>query len=94
MPPRDEDEWLNPQYTDWSTDYRSVYEDLASGTTALNDRIAQELFDAGFVSMDYADSGLLNGIRESLSSYLMSEYGIDFDDVFDWDAWREAYGTE
>lgn len=90
---RNDDDWLNSQYSDWNEGYKDVYEHLAHGTDALNDRIAQELFDAAYVAMDYADTGLLQGIRDSLESYLMSEYGINFDDVFDWEAWREAYGT-
>ena len=29
---------------------------------------------------------------DALSDYIMDEYGIDFDDIFDWDAYREWYG--
>jgi len=30
--------------------------------------------------------------REFVIEYLDEVYGIDFDEAFDWDAWREAYG--
>lgn len=31
-------------------------------------------------------------MRQGLRAYVWQTYGVQFDDIFDWDAWREAYG--
>jgi hypothetical protein len=46
------------------------------------------LFDFGNVTRE--DRALaINALRD----YMESEYGMDFDDVFDWEAYREAYDS-
>lgn len=66
--------------------------DDAFGET-FSDPVAEALFhEAYFVRDSSFSPEELGAIRDSLTEYLRDEYGIDFDDVFDWDAWREAYG--
>jgi hypothetical protein len=46
------------------------------------------LFDFGNVTKE--DRALaINALRD----YMEQEYGMDFDDVFDWEAYREAYDS-
>jgi hypothetical protein len=57
----------------------------------FQDTTAQALFHAAYFDQDYTTSERV-AIREALAEYLEDEYDIDFDDVFDWEAWRESYG--
>lgn len=60
----------------------------------FNDPVAEALFHEGYFVRDSGFSpDELGAIRDSLTDYLRDEYGIEFDDVFDWDAWRESYGN-
>lgn len=76
---------------DWSTFEKNLWDPF--GDEVYNDRTAQALYHEGFYNFD-ARQGEITAIRENLRGYLMYEYGIDFDDVFDWDAWRENYEGE
>lgn len=56
-----------------------------------DDPTAQALFDAGYFSPGEWDSDQIAAIRGELDRYMMDEYGIDFSEVFDWEAWRSDY---
>jgi hypothetical protein len=58
----------------------------------MQDRHAQALFHEAFFRRDAWDSDQLGTLRDSLREYLYDTYDIVFDAVFDWEAWREAYG--
>jgi hypothetical protein len=58
----------------------------------MQDPNAQALFHEAFFHRDAWDSEQLGAIRDTLREYLYDTYDIDFDAVFDWEAWREAYG--
>ena len=54
------------------------------------DQWVQTLYDAALFDHDVASSDrsiILNQLRD----YMWDEYGMDFDNVFDWDGFREAY---
>lgn len=55
------------------------------------DPTAQALFHAAYFAPGEYEPDELSAIREQLASYLDAEYDIDFNEVFNWDAWREAY---
>lgn len=55
------------------------------------DPVAQYLYHEAYFNSDNWGSGALTRLRDDLRSYLMSEYGMSFDAVFDWEVWREAY---
>jgi hypothetical protein len=58
----------------------------------FHDPVAEALFhEAYFVRNSSFSAEELGAIRDSLQDYMRDEYGIDFNDVFDWDAWRESY---
>lgn len=57
----------------------------------FNDQTAQALFHAGYFDQSYETSERVQ-IRQALDDYLGEMYDLDFDEVFDWEAWRESYG--
>lgn len=81
----------------------SPFDDFSSAEDALwfdafgegfEDSHAQALYHAAYFEMEYSGDAL-QAIRDELKDYLQEYYDIDFDEVFDWEAWREAYdGTE
>lgn len=76
---------------EWGYIEFSLYEQMADGSMNLyNDNMAQNLFDAALFDHDIS-SGDRAAIMDSLRDYMWDEYGVDFDDVFDWEAYREAY---
>lgn len=65
---------------------------FAANADVFYDPTAQALFHEAYFNPGGWESDQLAAIRDNLHDYLQEEYGIDFDEVFDWDAWREAYG--
>jgi hypothetical protein len=75
-------------------DWSSYEKDLWGGTfgnQVEQDRVAQALFNEGYFNFDIT-SDQISAIRNALDDYLLDTYGIDFDEQFDWEAYREAYG--
>lgn len=77
---------------DWSHLEKELYQD-AFGETFYSDRVAEALYHEAFFNFDMRE-GEVSAIRDNLRGYLMDEYGVDFDEVFDWAIWREAYEGE
>jgi hypothetical protein len=77
---------------DWSDPEKGLWADAFEPIGAFNDPHAQALFNAGYFDEGWSRDERA-AIREELSDYLMDAYGVDFDEVFDWEAWREAYGA-
>lgn len=76
----------------WSESEKGMWTDAFDPIGAFDDRTAQALFNEGYFNSDRSatDRG---AIREALDDYMMDNYGIDFGQIFDWEAWRDAYGT-
>lgn len=75
----------------WSQREANLYADAFSPIGAFDDPVAQALFNEGYFNRDIpADDR--SAIREALNDYMLQEYDVEFNDIFDWDAWREAYG--
>lgn len=76
-----------------------LYDSMAGGYQPLyNDRQLQALYDAALFEntplgsdTGYTTSADRGEILNALRDYLWEEYGVDFDDVFDWESYREAY---
>lgn len=69
-----------------------MFDDVTGGD--IDDPRAQALFHEAYFhkGSDYSPEERA-AIRDELSNYLLNEYGIDFDDAFDWDTWRETYAA-
>lgn len=77
---------------EWSSriEFR-LFEDMAGHDPRMySDTFVQNLYDAALFRHDVSTSDradILNALRD----YMEDEYGVDFDDVFDWEGFREAY---
>jgi hypothetical protein len=73
----------------------SIWDTMASNAdyAFFDDTTAKALYHEAFFAPGDWDPSQLQAIREDLRDYLMNEYGFDFDAEFDWEAWREAYGS-
>lgn len=77
---------------EWHSDVEfNLFDSMAGYHPQLyNDQFVQNLYDAALFDYDLSKTdraAVLEGLRE----YMWDEYGMDFDDVFDWEAYREAY---
>lgn len=76
----------------WSRTEELLFENLGrENQNVFEDELLQQAFDLGWFDMNVS-SGYREAAREFVVEWLDSEYGVQFDDVFDWQAWREAYG--
>jgi hypothetical protein len=57
----------------------------------FRDQTAEALFHAAYFDQDYTTDERVQ-VRRALQEYMAEEYDIDFDEQFDWEAWRESYG--
>lgn len=66
---------------------------VGDNATMANDEMLQFLLDqAWFEGADLHGKDLRDA-RDLLEDYLYDEYDIDFDAVFDWEAWDRWYAT-
>jgi hypothetical protein len=78
---------------EWGFIEFGLFDQMASGNMPLyNDNFAQNLYDAALFDHDISSSDRA-AVMETLRDYMWDEYGVDFDDVFDWVAYREAYDS-
>lgn len=79
-------------YEQWEPAEQQMWDDLTNGTPAHDDLTAQLEFDVGYFERDlWTDDDIdLQEIHEMLAEYL-EQFGIDFDQDFDWIAYREWY---
>lgn len=85
-----DDEWA--EGLGWSSTEERLFEDIGNANeNAFGDELLQQAFDIGWFDMNVSTE-YREAAREYVVGWLRDEYGIEFDDVFDWDAWREAYG--
>lgn len=57
----------------------------------INDPVVSAMIQDAWLNTDI-DADLRADVRSGLRAYVWQTYGVQFDDIFDWDAWREAYG--
>jgi hypothetical protein len=61
--------------------------DVAARDERMQDLLDEALFD------DNATTDERTTAMAQLIDYMWDEYGIDFEDVFDWESYREAYDS-
>lgn len=79
---------------EWSslTEFR-LFDDLAGHDSRMfNDPWVQNLYDAALFDYDVSRPDRV-AILETLRDYMWDNYGVDFDDAFDWEGFREAYDS-
>lgn len=76
----------------WNQEETELWIDLTSGAIgAERDPELQSLFDDAMFNPDLSREERLDAY-EMMIDYMMEAYGLDFEDVFDWELYREYYG--
>jgi hypothetical protein len=76
---------------EWGRNEAALWQDATRTNDALaNDSIAQMYYDAALYTFSDTPEDRAHAI-EMLKQYIWDEYGIDWDEVFDWESFREAY---
>lgn len=76
---------------DWYGAEKDLYDSLVNGDPILgNDHTLQLLYDVALFDHDIRPEER-DMAMDALVDYLWDEYGIDFDEVFDWEGYREWY---
>lgn len=87
---------------EWSATESLLFDELIGQNPDIGqDQYLQALYDAALYGADPDHTDIHGGggpqhdyLMDELMTYLDDVYGIIFDDVFDWEAWREWYGDE
>lgn len=74
--------------TEYFQDSFHADEDML-GALDGDDRL-HDLFDTAFFDMDASHEERMDA-RDEVREYMMDEYGLDIDEVFDWQQWRDDY---
>ena len=89
-----DDGWGDGDYFDNSA--TPSYEDLLFGDTNVMDQHAQDLFIDAYIGQPDSD-----GVRHKddgayieLVEYMWDQYGIDWEEVYDWEDFREWYNAQ
>ncbi len=78
---------------DWDAVEHLLFDALIGGDDRIgDDDHLQALFDAAMFDTDRTSTER-DAIYDELVSYLWDEYQIDFEEVFDWEDYREWYDS-
>jgi hypothetical protein len=79
---------------EWYSQEVSLFVDLLSGDPeGFGDTYLQRLFDMAMFEEDISRDDREDAYQ-AMVDYLWSEYGIDFEDAFDWEDYRAWYDTQ
>lgn len=88
MPEFHETEWEDYNSHGWDETPAWLWDDLTNGR-GWDDDYGQMVFNMVFV--DPVDTEARLAALDSLREWVLDEYGVDFDEAFDWVAWRDWY---
>jgi hypothetical protein len=76
---------------DWGRNESSLWQDATKSVPGMGqDRIAQMFYDAALYTRSDTPGDRADAVRE-FKDYVLREYGIDWDEVFDWGEYRRNY---
>lgn len=75
----------------WSDEQAEVFDHNFADTDMGGDPVVEALFMPAYLDMEI-DSPERMAARQALDDYIMDTYGVDFDDIMDWDEYRAMYG--
>jgi hypothetical protein len=84
-----EDDWQEHNQFGWDTTPAGLWDDVTRGE-GWDDDYGKMLFEMVFVDPIDADNRAI--AYNTLVEWFHDEYDLDFEDVFDWEGWREWYG--
>lgn len=92
--PRAEELWREVVTPEWSEEEKELFDHLLENNRDAHfDRQLEDLFDEAFFRRGVSREDRNSAYME-LNEYLADEYGIDFDDVFEWENYREWYDAQ
>lgn len=78
---------------EWSNVEFQLYNNALGHTPdAFDDRFTQTLYDTALFNWDISPNERA-AVLDALRDRMWDQYGLDFDDVFDWESYREAYDS-
>ena len=79
-------------YSKWSRTEQALWDEVEEQLPlmAREDSTVRFLYDLAFFDFSLSTSDRRHA-RLVLSEYLWDEYGVDFDEVFDWEEYRNRY---
>ena len=85
--------WEIPEGSPFSEAQSALWNDFTLGAAPElhDDNIGQMLFHEALFDQDLTPEQR-DVVYDAMVEYMMDNYGIDFDDVFDWENFREWYG--
>jgi hypothetical protein len=89
-----DDEYQFNVPNDWSEAETNLYADMLDDfdKAIADDEYLQGLFDNAMFDNVHGHGGAQHDADiAALEDYLLTEYDIIFDEVFDWEGWREWY---
>lgn len=90
--PEDSEDWDVPD--SWLNVEANLFYDLVDGDLdMLNDEYLKLQYDTALF-MDGVTPQEREDAMTALEDYLLGEYGLDFDDNFDWDDYRDWYDSQ
>lgn len=85
----DDDPFEYIDIKEWGSNEKVMYTDVFEGDEAYDEYVAALYHEAYFNFDNNRD--LKVAFRDRLDEYLLSAYGIDFQQDFDWETYREMY---
>lgn len=84
------EDWEEHNPHNWEDIPGQLWDDVTNGR-GWEDEYGKFLFDNAFIAEDLNSEERAHS-RDLLKDWIIEEYGYDFDDVFDWETYREWYG--
>lgn len=80
--------------SDWHPIEATVFEDLTDGIPAIMDNVyVQDLYHDAMWNLDIPIRER-DAAHNELVEFIHDQYEIEFDQEFDWEAWREWYDAQ
>lgn len=88
----------NPIPAEWGRNEKDLWVEMvdssgggsASKPDVHNDQLLRAMYDTALYNWDITPEER-RAVMDTMVDYLWDEYEIDFDDVFDWEGYRDAY---
>jgi hypothetical protein len=86
-------DWEHEFYDSWDDAHQGLYDHMADrvGSSDLYDDVIMQ----GYVDVLFGDEPARGADRhelmDALHDYFLDVYDFDFDEVWDWESWRELY---
>jgi len=79
--------------TQFSAAESALWDDVMAGVDYSYDATAEALYHAAY--FDFANNytqSERSAIQDAFHDYMLEQYDLDWDEEFDWEAYRESYG--